>query len=113
MLSNKNYKETQQSTMKLTDTSTDVFKIFLEFIYNASIPHITIYGAVELIKLAEKYDLGDLKEICENVLINKVTQSDSVFEIYMFAHQYNCSQGLITKAFDFVERYKLFKELVI
>lgn len=92
--------------MKITDTSKDVFKIFLDFIYNADIPFVTIYGATELIKLAEKYDLGDLKQICENVLISKMTQRDSVYEIYMFAHQYNCSQELILKAFQFVERYE-------
>lgn len=106
MLSNKNYKETQQSVMTITDTSKDVFKIFLEFVYNADIPIVTIYGATELIKLAEKYDLGDLKHICENILITKLTQTDSVYEIYMFAHQYNCSQELISKAFEFVERYQ-------
>lgn len=36
MLSNKDYKETQQSSMKITDTSKEVFKIFLEFVYNTS-----------------------------------------------------------------------------
>lgn len=65
---------------------------------------LTIYGAVEILKLAEKYDLGDLKNICEDVLINKLTETDSVYDIYMFAHQYICSQELIAKAFHFVER---------
>lgn len=104
MLSNNNYEETQNSVMKITDTSEDAFKIFLDFIYRADVPSLTIFGAVELIKLAEKYDFGDLKSICETVLINKLTEYDSAYDIYLFAHQYNCCQELITKTFEFVER---------
>lgn len=90
--------------MQVTDTSENAFKIFLEFIYKADVPSLSVFGAIELIKLAEKYDFGDLKSICETVLINKLTQSDSTYDIYLFAHQYNCSHELITKAFQFVQK---------
>lgn len=104
MLSNGRYKETQQSVMQVTDTSETAFKLFLNFIYKADVPSLSVYGAIELIKLAEKYDFGDLKSICETAVINKLTQSDSFYEIYLFAHRYNCSQALIIKAFQFVQK---------
>lgn len=104
MLSNDRYKETQQSVMQVTDASETAFKIFLDFLYTADTPSLSVLGAVQLIKLAEKYDVGDLKSICEMTLINKMTQSDSIYEIYLFAHRYNCSQALILKAFQFVQK---------
>lgn len=104
MLSYNGYKETQQAVMRVTDTTECAFKIFLDFIYKAEVPNLSVFGAVELIKLAEKYDFGDLKSICEIALIKKLTQRDCVYDIYMFAHQYNCSHELINKAFGFVQR---------
>lgn len=81
------------------------FKDSLDFIYKADVPsNLSTFGAVELIKLAEKYDFGDLKSICETVLIKKLAQSSCVYNVYLFAHQYNCSQELITKAFHFVKK---------
>lgn len=90
--------------MIVTDTTEGAFKIFLEFVYKADVPGLSVFGAVELIKLAEKYDFGDLKGICETVLIKKLTQNDCVYDIFMFAHQYNCSQELIAKTFHLVQK---------
>lgn len=103
MLSNNSFKETQQSAMIVTDVSPSTFEIFLRFIYRAEVPNLSVFGAVELIKLAEKYDFGDLKSICETVLVNKLSQIDC-YNIYLMAHRYNCSKELITKAFDLIEK---------
>ncbi|XP_037051214.1 uncharacterized protein LOC119085079 [Bradysia coprophila] len=103
MLSNDCYKETQQSVMKVTETSPAIFKLFLKFLYQASFSTQPKSTAIELIKLADKYDVETLKRVCEVKLIEELNQSDCL-SIFMFAHQYNCSQELIGKAFQFLQQ---------
>ncbi|KAG4070294.1 hypothetical protein HA402_009857 [Bradysia odoriphaga] len=103
MLSNDCYKETQQSVMKVTETSPTIFKLFLTFLYRASLSTQSKSTIMELIKLADKYDVETLKRVCEVKLIDELNQTDCL-AMYLFAHQYNCSRELIEKTFQFLQQ---------
>lgn len=99
MFSNDGYEETKTSTMKIVDASKVMFKLFLKFIYTAAIPKIPVPAFMELLKLADKYQVDDLKRICDASLVSMLKEMHQVHEVYQFAHLYNCSTQLIQKAF--------------
>lgn len=88
--------------MSVTETTAEIFKLFLEFLYTANVTDRSTSTAIELIKLAEKYDVPSLKRICETNILKELNESDYL-DIYMFAHQYNCSQEFIWNVFQFLE----------
>lgn len=94
------YEETKTSIMKIVDASKPIFKLFLKFLYTAHIPRIPISAFMELLKLADKYQVDDLKKICDDSLVAMLKETHPVHEVYQFAHLYNCSPQLIHKAFS-------------
>lgn len=90
--------------MKIIDATIDIFKMFLEFLYTARVPgNLSLLKTTELLKVAHKYDVEDLKKICDDILIVSLNDLHPVHEIYQLAHTYNCSHELIQRAFNFVK----------
>lgn len=104
MLSNSNYTETQQSFMQINDCAKSTFMMFLRFMYGGSVPYISLDDTIELIKIAEKYQTTQLKRICEDILLDNLTEADPVHNIYQFLNQYNCSNVAIQSAYSLVQK---------
>lgn len=78
--------------------------LFLNFMYGVNVPYDSLGAAVELLEIAEKYEITALKKICENMLIENITEADPVHSLYQIACRYNCSSELIKKVYDLVQR---------
>lgn len=102
MLSNDSYEETKNSMMKICDAPKSSFKLFLEFLYTAQLPTLPINEALEVLKIADKYDVSDLKKICDDQVIAILKPEDPVHEVYQFAHTYKCSRQLLEKTFNYI-----------
>ncbi|KAH9389955.1 hypothetical protein TYRP_007504, partial [Tyrophagus putrescentiae] len=89
MFSNKNTIEAQTSVVNISDVSADVMKDFLLFIYSGIKPksdRLTVY----LLEAANKYQVLDLKIMCENHLIS-ILCIKNVVDFFYLADMYNAS----------------------
>ena len=80
-------RESATNELTLTDVSPDNVKDMLSFIYNDNVEH---YGekARDLLPVAEKYDLADLKTECSAALIKQIKLETAV-ELALLADLYN------------------------
>lgn len=70
-----NGNERQSNQVTISGSSADVVESFLEFFYTGRISDSTI--AMELSVLASKYDDPQLKQICDELLLENLDESDS------------------------------------
>merc|ERR1719508_584077 len=73
MILNDNFVETRQNSITIGEASPDMVEAMLDFIYTGRVPDDIQEKAIDLINLADSYDLQDLMEICESSLINNLT----------------------------------------
>lgn len=65
--------ESRTNTIKITDFSYEVLRLFIHYLYTAEIyPESLEDCAVELLALAEKYNVKQLKFVCERYMISKL-----------------------------------------
>lgn len=69
-------KENQDNRMIIKDFSPDDVRDFLRFLYFGSVA--SSINAVEIFKLAEKYDVRDLKYFCETLLLDIIQDTNAV-----------------------------------
>lgn len=87
-------KECLSGMAKIHDTSYDVLKHFIHFLYTAEVEVLLDEQlARDLLVLAEKYQVEYLKAFCEKFIISKVND-DNALEYYAFADQHNAKQLL-------------------
>ena len=81
------------TTLTINDTPADVFRVALSYVYgNCEIADATMVNfGKDLITVADKYELLELKETVENALVrNCVVSKSNVSEYILFADSKNC-----------------------
>jgi hypothetical protein len=72
------------------DENPAIFKKLLRFIYSGSVPVNIDENAMELLPLADKYGLDDLKPYCEAAICRNVS-AENVIEVLRLADMHNCT----------------------
>ncbi|XP_044019425.1 speckle-type POZ protein-like B [Aphidius gifuensis] len=71
MFNHEQFKENQKNEVVIEDIDEDVFEEFLHFIYSGKSPNVNKMP-MELIAVAEKYQVDCLKNVCEKVLCETI-----------------------------------------
>ena len=70
--------------------NTESLQALLKYLYTDSIPKLTDNGSIfqDLLDLAEKYDLGKLKQMCSELLVKIVDESNCI-QLYILGYLHN------------------------
>lgn len=82
--------------------TSEAFGDFLRYLYTDSLDDLHEH-AVELLFLANYFQVEGLKEICEEKLLSTLDEKNAE-TIFQYAHLYNCKQILKEKSFAFIKR---------
>lgn len=85
---------------QINDVSEEGFEEFLRFIYTGEMKNFENY-AKELLELAFKFKVEDLKIVCEKYLLKTLNEKDAV-GTYHTAHNY-CLDDLKKAAFQHIK----------
>uniref|UniRef100_A0A0N4ZKS6 BTB domain-containing protein n=1 Tax=Parastrongyloides trichosuri TaxID=131310 RepID=A0A0N4ZKS6_PARTI len=89
MFSHKNTKESLEECINIVDSTPSAVSKMIGYIYSADIPgELDIEEAASLVQLAEKYDMEQMKILCEEKLIIQLSKSN-VCSLLQFADTYN------------------------
>lgn len=80
-------REKIHGVIEIKDTSTEVFRSFLKYLYTNKIDEIEILGH-ELMIIADKYNVQSLREQCERYVSSKVDQTNAIPSL-IESHLYN------------------------
>lgn len=94
-------KEKRERRITIPNVSHEAAKEFLDFIYSANMK--ATKNAKELLILAEMYQIKDLKQACENLLITQLNKENALDNLYV-ANLYNCKQELKNKSFEIIAK---------
>ncbi|XP_065203415.1 speckle-type POZ protein-like [Planococcus citri] len=83
-------KEKQSDCIELQDINLPVFKEMLRYIYTGTVQNLKCL-APELLAAADKYDIRNLKAICEKELYEKLSQ-DTAVNTLMLADMYHAKK---------------------
>ncbi|KAL5197415.1 hypothetical protein ABZP36_000927 [Zizania latifolia] len=86
--------ESRSGIIKIYDVSYDVLRAFVHYMYTAE-ALLDEQMASDLLVLAEKYEVKNLKAYCEKFLTSKVN-NDNAITHYAFAHRHSAKQLLET-----------------
>uniref|UniRef100_A0A0E0JA21 BTB domain-containing protein n=1 Tax=Oryza nivara TaxID=4536 RepID=A0A0E0JA21_ORYNI len=86
--------ESRSGIIKIYDVSYDVLRAFVHYMYTAE-ALLDEQMASDLLVLAEKYEVKNLKAYCEKFLTSKVS-NDNAITHYAFAHRHSAKQLLET-----------------
>ncbi|KAL3682584.1 hypothetical protein R1sor_000606 [Riccia sorocarpa] len=102
-------KEKVSGTVVVYDASSAVLKSMVNFCYTAEIEFTEDAPAEEMLKISHKYDIGDLKEECEEEL-SKGVNGNNFCERLKLAHMYDAKKldAALVKYFqeNFTDMYK-------
>jgi len=73
MILNLQFVENKENSVTIEDSTPDIVEAMLEFMAKGVVPRDIEEKAIDLIALADKYDLQDLIKICENSLADNIT----------------------------------------
>lgn len=89
MFKHKNTKESMDSRIVIVDSTASAVSKMVGYIYTAELPgELEIEDAARLVQLAEKYDMDQLKALCEEKLIKQLSKFN-VCTLLQFADTYN------------------------
>uniref|UniRef100_J3MJU7 BTB domain-containing protein n=1 Tax=Oryza brachyantha TaxID=4533 RepID=J3MJU7_ORYBR len=86
--------ESRSGIIKIYDVCYDVLRAFIHYMYTAE-ALLDEQMASDLLVLAEKYEVKNLKAFCEKFLTSKVS-NDNAIAHYAFAHRHSAKQLLET-----------------
>merc|ERR1711915_923941 len=86
-------KEAEENVVKVSDVEPIIFKEMLKFLYGGVPPNFSHDVTPDLLVVAEKYGLDDLKEFCEAQLSANLNEGN-VVEYLLLAYSQNCSSLL-------------------
>uniref|UniRef100_A0A0D9WXD9 BTB domain-containing protein n=1 Tax=Leersia perrieri TaxID=77586 RepID=A0A0D9WXD9_9ORYZ len=86
--------ESRSGIIKIYDVSYDVLRAFVHYMYTTE-ALLDEQMASDLLVLAEKYEVKNLKAYCEKFLTSKVS-NDNAITHYAFAHRHSAKQLLET-----------------
>lgn len=96
-------KEKEKEIAKITDVPIAVFKKFLVYVYSEKVPDNSVPYVADFLFLANKYDVPDLTEKCEEILQEQMNDSTSILA-FKLAHQYKLEEDLLYDAFRFIQK---------
>lgn len=99
--------EAPENRMKIDDVSAVTFRSILDYIYTGSVSDMDQQKALDLLALADKFEVTLLKEICTDYLlstINVFESCDLAGKIFETAYKHNCSDDLIQTSFRAVKK---------
>jgi len=95
------FKECSTPKGAIEDVKNEVFQKFLGFIYSGNVD-LTADDVIDLLDLANKYEVDDLKTVCELQLLKDLC-ADNAHDIFQYSHFYNCSIDLKKAAFKLIQ----------
>lgn len=103
MLQTTGFVESQTNSLRITNFTEGAFQDFLNFIYYGEINDFD-KNAMELLALADMYDLSALKRLCETFLIATLSENFlHANELFQTADRYRCEK-LKSEAFLLIKR---------
>lgn len=97
---NNDYKNSKEGT--IIGISNEAFADFLQFVYTGEAKNPEKH-AREILVVADRYEIDDLKAICEMHLLAGLTNDDAI-NIFEIAHKSRCSMDLKKAAFDRIKK---------
>lgn len=112
----------KKRSLIVSDSDLEAVEGFLDYLYTRKIPS-SIESASRILKLSVKYKVEELKSICEDVILDRLDDTNSL-EVFSIGHE-NCLEKLIASAFreiqymfdgkikdEFMNQPEIVKELV-
>ncbi|XP_065209111.1 speckle-type POZ protein B-like [Planococcus citri] len=93
--------ESQKNNVTIDDIKQETFEEMLRYIYTGEMRNLDEW-AFELFPAADKYDLKELKNACEELLLSKVS-TDNVGKILLLADMHNAEE-LKANALRFIKK---------
>ncbi|XP_044006010.1 speckle-type POZ protein B-like [Aphidius gifuensis] len=100
MFDHEQYKENKNSEVVIEDIEEDVFTEFLHYIYTDDTKNVNKMP-MELLEVAEKYQVDRLKNICERIICGTIN-ADNVTSVLIFSDKFNVGQ-LNKKCLEFIK----------
>ena len=85
--------EAGQNSATVDDCEEGVFRALLEYIYTNNVQDMDVHLALDLIPVAEKYLLLELKKVCGNFLSTKLTVENAA-HVAAVAQHHSCAELL-------------------
>jgi len=82
-------KESVSNQVTISDVAPKVFRELLRFLYSGSAPEFQEDVTAELLAVADKYGLEDLKKMCASFLASNLRRNN-VVDIVLLAHDHGC-----------------------
>ncbi|XP_044010132.1 speckle-type POZ protein-like [Aphidius gifuensis] len=101
MFDHEQFEENENNEVVIEDIEEDVFEEFLHFIYTGESPNVDKMP-MELLAVADKYQLDCLKNICEKVIRESINV-DNIASILVCSDRYNLKK-LYKKCLEFMKR---------
>ncbi|KAH9364053.1 hypothetical protein HPB48_016391 [Haemaphysalis longicornis] len=95
-------KEEKEGRVEIMDCEFEVFREVVEYMYTGRAPKVNEM-AEQVLVAAEKYDLGRLKAMCEDVLCSKLSVGTAA-EMLALADMHNADQ-LKINALEFIKAH--------
>ncbi len=81
-------KESTQTEIEIKEWTYNVYLMMIEYLYTGSIEGFSLAIALDIIGLADAYNLDGLKKMCERVM-QQQTDEDNVGELLIVSHKYS------------------------
>lgn len=98
-----NFQESKSSEGTIKDISKEAFQEFIRFLYTETIENVDQH-VLELLAIADLYEVEDLKAICKAQLQTGLTEENAPF-VFQYAHRYRCDDELKEAAFRLIKGY--------
>ncbi|XP_065209106.1 speckle-type POZ protein-like [Planococcus citri] len=85
-----NMQESQTNHITITDMEQETFEEMLRYIYTGKMPNLEEW-AFELLPAADKYDLKELKNACERLLLTEIS-AENVGKVLVLADMHNADE---------------------
>ncbi|XP_044012401.1 speckle-type POZ protein-like [Aphidius gifuensis] len=100
MFDHEEFKENKKNEVVIDDIDEDVFEEFLHYIYTDESPNVDKM-TMELLAVADKYQVDSLKNICEGIICRKI-DFENVASKFVFSDKYNLKK-LNKKSLEFMK----------
>ncbi len=105
------FEENTKNCVEIKDIGADMFSELLEYLYTSKLPEFTDEAkTIEILIIADKYQLNSLKTIAENELSSKIT-TESMFNLLIVADTYNATI-LKRKTIEFISSKATSKDIL-
>merc|ERR1719186_27743 len=111
------FREKQYSRVDVKEIAAVTMELLLYYIYTGQVKDFNRINVVDLFKAADRYRLEDLKHICEEELIERVSATNAA-DTLSLAHKYNAQPlksfalGMISRNVEVVKRTQGWKDLI-